>query len=139
MDDALIEKLRTVVAGDPDVDVAALFGSTARDRRTAESDVDVYVRLRRGARWSPGRAAELTKALERVARAEIDLVVEDRNETSTVLRMEVARHGVLLFERTAGGWTSVRADAMVDYADMQPFMDRVGKGIRRRVRERAGG
>lgn len=131
--------LRAVVAADPDVEVAAVFGSSARARNTAASDVDIYVRLRPGTRWSTDRAATLSRALEAAARAEIDLVVEDRNETSTILRMEVARHGVLLFERTPGGWTSVRAEAMVDYADMQPFMDRVGQGIRHRVRERAGG
>ena len=136
---ATLVALRSVLEADPDVDVGALFGSAVRDRLGPQSDVDVYVRLPPGARWSLRRAGELAHAMERVVRREVDLVVEDRDATSTVLRMEVARHGKLIFERGPGLWTSVRADAFVDHADMEPYLARCGAGIRRRLREGAGG
>ena len=135
----ILEALRPIVEADADVEVAALFGSAALDRPGPESDVDVYVRLRRGARWSLRRASEVAHALERIVRREIDLVVEDRDATSTLLRIEVARHGRLIFERQPCGWTSLKADALVDYADLEPFIRRCGEGVRRRSRESAGG
>ncbi len=63
--------------------MAALFGSAARGRLGPESDVDVYVRLRAGARWNGERRERFTRSLERIARREIDLVIEDRDGTST--------------------------------------------------------
>ncbi len=135
----LVDALAPVAASDADVEVAALFGSAARGRLGPESDVDVYVRLRVGARWDDERRERFTRSLERIARREIDLVIEDRDATSTLLRLEVSRHGRLIHERVPGAWTSLRADAMVAYADMEPFMRRTGEGIRRRIRSRVGG
>jgi predicted nucleotidyltransferase len=134
-----IEALHDVVARDEDVEVAALFGSATRDRLGPESDVDVYLRLRRGVRWSSSRENQLTRALERVVGREVDLIVEDRDTTSALLRMEVARSGRLVFERTPGAWTSLRADALVTYADLEPFMRICEAGVRRRIRRGASG
>lgn len=135
----LLAKLRDVLDAQADVEVAVLFGSAAVGRLAQHSDVDVYLRLRPGVRWSPQHVEAVTLALDHATRREVDLVVEDRDATSTLLRMEVARHGRLVLERHSGAWTALRADAMVDYADLEPFVSRCGAGIRRRVRARANG
>lgn len=135
----LVARLRELLEAEPDVDVAALFGSAAAGRLGPESDVDVYIRLAPGAHWSAEQREALTLKLERGLHRDVDLVVEDRDETSTLLRLEVARHGQLVLERHPGAWTNVRATAMVDHADLEPLMARCGAGVRRRLRARAHG
>jgi len=48
-----------------------------------------------------------------------------------ILRLEVARHGRLLYERRPGAWVELRARAMLAYADLEPWMRRSGEGVRR--------
>ena len=134
--DALLEKLRGALAADDDIAVAAVFGSVSRGRARPESDLDIYVRLEPGVRWSAAREAVVREALERASHREVDLIVEDRDATSVILRRQVAIDGVPFLERSPGGWTSLRADAMVAYADLDPWMRRCGAGVRRRI---AGG
>jgi predicted nucleotidyltransferase len=131
----LTERLRA----EQDVDVAVLFGSAARARLHSGSDVDVYVRLRRGARWTSHYVLALASELAGIVKREVDLVVEDLDATSVLLRMEVARHGVLLFERKPGAWTSLRASAFVAHADLEPWMRLCGEGVRRRILQGAHG
>lgn len=126
---AVAEKL----AREDDIEVAVLFGSAARGRLARESDVDIYIKLRRGVRWSAHRAQRLASDLSLVAKREVDLVIEDRHETSVLLRMEVARHGSPLFERSPGDWVELRAAAFVAYADLEPWMRRCAAGVRRRI------
>jgi predicted nucleotidyltransferase len=139
MEPVPVDPLRDVLEREADVHVAALFGSAATGHLAPGSDVDIYVRLRPGASWSPAHAAAVVGALEHITRREVDLVVEDRDSTSTLLRLEVARHGRLIFERRQGAWITLRAEAMVDHADLEPFMQRCGAGVRRRLRARAHG
>lgn len=132
-------RIRDVLLAAPDVEVAACFGSAARGRLGPDSDVDIYVRLRRGAAWSGQQERALIPELSAAAGREIDLTVEDEDRTSVILRLEVARHGRLLFERRPGAWVDLRARAMVAYADLEPWMRRCGEGVRRELAERARG
>ena len=129
-------RIREVLQAAPDVEVAACFGSAARGRLTADSDVDVYVRLRRGASWSPQQELALIPELCAAAGREVDLTLEDEERTSVILRLEVARHGRLLFERRPGAWVDLRARAMLAYADLEPWMRLCGEGVRRALASR---
>lgn len=129
--DETFARLAAVLEADPDIEVAACFGSAARGRLRAESDVDVYVKLRPGASWSPHQELELTSALSAEAGREVDLTIEDEGRTSVLLRLEVARHGRLLYEVRPGAWVALRARAMLAYADIEPWMRRCGEGVRR--------
>ena len=131
LSDETFARIRAVLEADPDVEVAACFGSAASGRLRADSDVDVYVRLRPGASWSPHRELSLVSDLSAAAGREVDFTLEDEERTSVILRLEVARHGRLLYERRPGAWVEVRARAMLAYADMEPWMRRCGEGIRR--------
>src|ERR1700679_872504 len=127
--DETFARIGDVLHAAPDVDVAAYFGSAARGRMRADSDVDVYVRLRRGASWSPQYERSLVLELSEAAGREVDLTVENEERTSVILRLEVARHGHLLFERRPGAWVELRARAMLVYADLEPWMRRCGTGV----------
>lgn len=129
-------RIRDVLQAAPDVEVAACFGSAARGRLRADSDVDIYLRLRRGASWAPQQDLALASELTAAAGREVDLTVEDEERTSVLLRLEVARHGRLLVERRAGAWVDLRARAMLAYADLEPWMRRCGEGVRRVLAER---
>jgi predicted nucleotidyltransferase len=131
LSDETFARLREVLQADADVEVAAIFGSAACGRLRAESDVDVYVRLRKGASWSPHQELALASELSAVARREVDLTVEDEERTSVLLRLEVTRNGRLLCERRPGAWVELRARAMLAYADIEPWMRRCGEGVRR--------
>jgi predicted nucleotidyltransferase len=137
--DQAIARIRDVLQADPDVEVAALFGSAARGRLHAGSDVDVYVRLRPGAAWSPHRELSLASDLSEAAGREVDLTIEDEERTSVILRLEIARHGRLLTERRGGAWVDLRARAMLAYADLEPWMRRCGEGVRRALASRVEG
>jgi uncharacterized protein len=126
-----LARIRDVLQAASDVEVAAYFGSAARGRLRADSDMDVYVRLRHGASWLPQQELSLVAELSAAAGREVDLTLEDEERTSVILRLEVARHGRLLFERRAGAWVDLRARAMLAYADLEPWMRRCGEGIRR--------
>lgn len=131
LSDETFARLRDVLEADLDVEVAACFGSAACGRLRVDSDVDIYVKLRRGASWSPHQELALASELSAVARREVDLAVEDEERTSVILRLEVARHGRLLCERRRGAWVELRARAMLAYADIEPWMRRCGEGVRR--------
>ena len=131
LSDETFARLRDVLQADPDVEVAACFGSAAWGRLSADSDIDIYVKLRRGAGWSPHQELSLASELSVVAGREVDLTVEDEERTSVILRLQIARHGRLLCERRRGAWVELRARAMLAYADIEPWMRRCGEGVRR--------
>ncbi|MBI5548537.1 MAG: nucleotidyltransferase domain-containing protein [Deltaproteobacteria bacterium] len=72
------EALRNLFFGMPEVDAVALFGSAAKGRLGPDSDVDLYVRLKHGARWGSGRRLDLVAEGARLCGREVDLVVDPR-------------------------------------------------------------
>ncbi len=121
--------LRELFARAPDVDVVALFGSAATGRMRPNSDCDLYVRLRDGAKWPLGLRLDLASEATAVCRREVDLIVEDES-TSVVLRREVASKGRPLYEARPGAWTDLRAAAVLAYMDLEPYLRRIGAAIR---------
>jgi predicted nucleotidyltransferase len=130
---AIEEIVRQLLSPRPEVDAVVLYGSAAAGRQGPASDLDLYVRLRPMARWSIAerldRAADLSTALRR----EVDLVVEDE-WTSVILRREVANRGRPIYEARAGAWVDLRAAAAVAYADLEPYLRRIGEAVRARAR-----
>jgi predicted nucleotidyltransferase len=126
-------RLASCLGGLDGVEVAALFGSAAPGRRRPESDLDVYVRLVPSARWDLGRRLDVAAELSRLSGREVDLVVEGET-TSVILRRGGAARGRLLFEARPGAWTDTRARARVAYADIEPYLRRIGAAIRAHAR-----
>ena len=120
-------RLGREVAG---VRLIVLFGSVARGRATPMSDVDVGIL---GAECWPGLriGAELAYLFQR----EPHLVELDT--ASELLRYEIARDGVPLFERELDVWPRFRAEAIVRYLDFKPTLDLCVAGARRRLQAEA--
>jgi predicted nucleotidyltransferase len=93
----LIETLQRTAEALPDVEVLVLFGSHVGESARANSDVDVAIGL-------SGRSAEIRRAVDvafaRAVHPPVDVSFLDTAPSQ--LRFEMARSGVLLFERTHG-------------------------------------
>jgi predicted nucleotidyltransferase len=123
--------LRQALEGDETVALAVLFGSFAKGRAHAASDVDVAIVPARDLSLE-GEAA-LVARLERATGRTVDLVRLDRTE-DLVLRREVAL-GALLWETNAGAFARFRAEAVVAWLDFEPVYTRATKLYLQRVAE----
>jgi predicted nucleotidyltransferase len=114
------------------VDVLVLFGSRVGGSARANSDVDVAIGL-------SGRSAEIRRAVvvafARAVHLPVDVSFLDTAPSQ--LRFEMARSGVLVFERTHGAWARERARAMVDWWDWAPLARRIHDRAITRLRAKA--
>lgn len=136
-DDAL-GQLAARIALESDVEVAVVFGSAARGQLREDSDVDVYLVLRPGVSWTTAWLLGLEEELCDAVGRPVDLVVEDVESTSTLLRLQVAREGVPVHERVPGAWVRAKTRALMDYYDMEDTIDACAAGVRRRLTENRG-
>jgi predicted nucleotidyltransferase len=105
--------VQAALRADPDVSLAAAFGSAARGVASPSSDLDIGV-----AGVPLSRLPALAVSLSRLADCEVDLI---QLETAPpLLRFEIARDGVLLVERSKGLWPAFQARAMVDWWEWAP-------------------
>ncbi len=125
-----LEKLRETLAAEPAVQLAVLFGSTARGRSSARSDVDLALRL--VPETTQARRAVVATA-GRAARRDVDIV--DIDTAPPLLRFQIARDGVLLVEREPRLWTRFKARAMLDWWDWAPTARKIHAAYLRRLRE----
>lgn len=123
-------RLRQILAGFPAVRLAVLFGSTARGRRTARSDVDLGVLLEED---DPSQLWPIDAAAGTALRRTIDLV--DLRRAPPLLRFEIARDGRPLLERRDGEWVRFKARAMIDWWDWAPMLRRFHRLAARRLQE----
>jgi len=115
----------------PEVRFALLFGSTVLKGFDSARDVDVAVAFTRP--LSLLEQGTIATQLEQVAEREVDLV--DLDATSTLLRWEVARGGVVLFARDRAELVEFRARVPIEYFDLEPFLVREAAGLRRALQE----
>lgn len=127
----LEERLRQVAASWPEIRLAVLFGSMARGEGRPSSDVDIGLILEP---YSAEVRFRVDAQLGRAAGREVDTVLLDK--APPLLRFEVTRDGVLLFEREEGLWTAFQAKAMVDWWDWAPTARMIQRAIIEDLRER---
>ena len=106
-----VQRLEDLRAVAPSVELVVLFGSVARGRSRPDSDVDVAVRCD-----GPADLDALYLLLApRLATTLLDLV--DLRRTGSLLALQVARHGRLLYERDPGAFRSFQSLASRRYCD----------------------
>jgi hypothetical protein len=131
-DDDLIERLRAALGGGPPLALAVLFGSTARGAMHTGSDVDVAI-LPEDPALSLSAELELQAALEAAARRRVDLVRLDTDDV--LLRWEIARAGVPLFECDPGAFARFTAGAALAWLDFEPVFSRARRTYLERLAE----
>jgi uncharacterized protein len=129
--EALVAALRVALAEAP-VRLAILFGSAARDRQRADSDLDVAF-LPRDPALTLGAELRLQADLERACRRDVDLVRIDRADL--VLAWQIARHGVLLCADPPAEYARFVMRASADYLDAEPVLTAAAQLYARRLAE----
>jgi predicted nucleotidyltransferase len=100
----LVSRLLEALRKDPNVRLAAMFGSVARGSEQPDSDLDVLVRLRR----DDHRArAELVDALQEASGRRVQMVSLEQAEEAPLLLADVLSEGRVLVDRD-GDWQRLR-------------------------------
>ena len=118
--ESVLEALRGCLAGRTDLRFVVLFGSFAKGKANAGSDVDLAI-VPVGP-FSLNDEGDLAEVVARATVRELDLVRLDRTE-DIVLRREVA-HGELVWESERGAFAAFRARAQVEWLDFEPVYTR---------------
>ncbi|MGH8597697.1 MAG: type VII toxin-antitoxin system MntA family adenylyltransferase antitoxin [Gammaproteobacteria bacterium] len=118
--------------GSANVRLIVLFGSIARGQASSMSDVDIGVL---GAEFWVG--LRIGSELARVCGREPHVVELER--APELLRFEIARDGILLFESAPDTWPRFRAEAIIRYLDFKPTLDLCVAGGRRALAEARNG
>ncbi len=131
MHEKSLEALCRTLADLPGVRLAVLFGSTARGRETASSDLDVGVLLEEDGGTT---LWQVETALAAAVARPLDLV--DLRRAPPLLRCQVAREGRLLVERREGDWKQFKLRALRDWWDWAPTARRLHRRAIERLRRR---
>ena len=113
------DQVRSLLGLTPGVALAVVFGSMARPGSPNARDLDIAVLTDADLELPP----LLGVAIERAARRVVDLV--HLNTAPPLLRFEIARDGVVVFERRSHTWADFRRRAMVDWWDWAPLARRM--------------
>ena len=103
----------------------------AQGKARPKSDVDLGILLDP---YSPGLRFRVEAELGRAAGRPVDVILLD--DAPPLLRFEIAREGVLLFQREDHLWTDFKTKAMVDWWDWAPTHRMIAAGVVRRLREK---
>jgi len=128
-----IADLTRTLEGFPAVQLAVLFGSAARTKPNAASDIDVGISLEHGSGDEVFSMVDV--ALQRAVNRAVDLVSLD--EAPPLLRFEIARNGLVLVQREPHAWAEFRAHAMIDWWDWAPTARMMHQAMTLRLAEEA--
>ncbi len=121
--EALAERLRGLRESVPDLDLLVLFGSAARGRARPRSDLDLAVRCD-----GPADLDAVYVALASRFRTDrLDLV--DLRRVGPLLAFQIARAGLVLFERSAGLFRQFQSLASRRYADTRRLREAQRRAI----------
>lgn len=121
-----LETLREAVRSRPELDLVLLFGSVARDKTWAESDLDVAVRGREVNLL--GLASALTLRLGR----EVDVLGLD-DDLPIALQSELLRDAVCIHEGRPGSYGQWRARVLWNVETDGPTLERAQRAWLLRV------
>jgi hypothetical protein len=117
------EEIVAHLAGRPDVVVAYLFGSVAREEATPRSDIDLAVLLDASLSRQEHieRQLDMMVALDAVSDREVQVIL--LNTASPVLAYQVLREGLRLYARDDKERIAFEVRAMKRYFDVKPRLD----------------
>ena len=124
-----MEAINDILAADPRIAFALLFGSAARGTTRSDSDIDIAVGLEAGASLDHRALGGLVSRLEAATGREVDLVVV--GEAPSPLAYRIFRDGILVFERNHASLVDAKAAAILQYLDFQPVEELCARGVLR--------
>ena len=125
----MIDAIRRVLEADSRIAYAILFGSTARETRHANSDIDVAVGTGAAAVLDALTIGDLVTRLESAAGCAVHVVALD--DAPAGLAYRVFRDGRPLFIRDERAFRQRLARVILDYLDFKPVEDLFTSGVLR--------
>jgi uncharacterized protein len=122
-----MDALREVLAEDPHVAYALLFGSRARGSAHAASDVDVAIGVTGGRRLAPLELGDLVSRLEQACGRSVELLVLD--EAPPAVAYRVFRDGRLLVANDHRALVERKTRAILEYLDFRPLEQLAVSGV----------
>lgn len=122
----MFEAVTEMLARDPRIAYAIVFGSAARGDSGPRSDLDLALGLAPGVRLDALGIGDLAGRLEAAAGRAVDLVLLD--EAPAGLAYRVFRDGRPLFVRDRDALVARKARAILEYLDFQPFEELFARG-----------
>jgi len=110
-----MDALRKVLADDPCVSYALVFGSSARGTAHEGSDLDIAVGLESPARLSALELGDLIARLERASGRSVDIVVVD--EAPPAVAYRIFRDGHVIVEKNHRTLVEHKTRAIIEYLD----------------------
>lgn len=95
MDEGIRDKIRAYFSADPNVVAVYLFGSHAKGRAKAGSDIDLALLLRENPEYD--YRLRVMSELADLLKAEVDVLV--LRQCGILMQRQVLRYGIVLFER----------------------------------------
>ena len=129
-------KLEALFAAQPDVLLVYVFGSQAKGKAHARSDLDVAVLLAGypdGATCTQRRLDIIGDLMTLFHTNDVDVVV--LNRADLVLRYQVVEHGRLAYACEHDMAVEYRVRALNLYFDFAPFLKRMEQAFYQRIRE----
>jgi predicted nucleotidyltransferase len=114
-------EIRRVLADYPQIQIATLFGSAARDALTDCSDMDIAVAAQ--SRLSLDLCIELGDRLTQALHREVDLI--DLQAVSGTILAQSLSHGRLVLKKDAGLYAELIKRLWFNQADMMPYTRRI--------------
>ena len=117
-----------------------LFGSSARARKTKESDIDIAVLIDESGFQKTDLERfrkEYFEASPRFSLRPVDIVI--LNTAPPFLKYQVLKKGRILFDRERKLRVRFTEKAIIEYLDYKPIQDIYLKAVARRFRERTVG
>ena len=122
-----MEALRRVLAQDPRIAYALVFGSSARGTAHAGSDLDIAVGLEPRARISALELGDLIARLESTSGRSVDVVVV--NEAPPPVAYRIFRDGRVIMEKNHHTLVEHKTRAILEYLDFRPIETLAACGV----------
>jgi predicted nucleotidyltransferase len=111
----LAKSLESFFKGRQEIILVFLFGSSARNRLRPSSDVDIGILFKSIPEIEAKNA--LTQELSSILKREVDLVALDH--ASPILRMQILKHGILVYSRRKKDFYQFFTDTVNQYDDLK--------------------
>lgn len=112
------------------VNLFILFGSRAKNKQHALSDVDIAFRSKK--RLTFDGTLSLGASLDKLF-GDSDLI--DINRASPLLLAAIVKDGVLFYEEKQGNFAEFKIQAINQYLDYKPWLDKQAKYNRKAIRK----
>jgi predicted nucleotidyltransferase len=122
-DKNLINKISATLASFPSVKLAILYGSFAKDKETAESDIDLGVAADHILSFE--EKEHITLALSDSCGREVDLI--DLLKKHEPILTQVLSKGIVVFNHDKHLYAELIKTMMFDQADFMPYRNRILK------------